>query len=977
MPLHLAYFPTEILVNIFKRVPALNIYLATHLCGDRLIKTKAVQGGVTSVHLAAQSLQKLGLKFLSDFRGLVRVSIDCIEHEGPLDLHELPSTIRELEIRGDCTHWLAARPHPEFCSVAPNMLFHENNLMPFNFKRHFHDLLHLRLQCRCDKLNRRLTTTIPMTLLIQCLLPPSLLTLSISHLAQIDPIFWGNLPSSLEITSLQSKLQTNWLERIIAAAPQVRFKHLQLLDLVTDPAFIRKIPSKSVSMRLNVMRPELLNDLVNLFPLASTDSSPPFEPQLTSVTTVRWDFSPDVRCTAGSLKFPPALNSIEDLNAYDAKWTNFNALPSGITALKAATDSNNALVLPSKLRSLELALFTAAEHLPQVVSSLPAFLTSADLALQSTPLRSSEISAALPRSLTFLKLRFPLNAEAELLDEPFFTSLPQTLTAVQINAPCKDATLIYVPKSITNLVLGRIEISGALYSTTETIFNYADIGYLRRLANGVFHYKAQISCDKDWNESFKRTPTYSVLKPVWLPTSITRMQIGSRAHYGRAKQWPAINLPNLTSLQIPTFSDFALQDCSTPSLTLLSICRNVYYDEFTFDFAYPTSITHLQYLNGATDANCFPRSLQPQIRILEVKDMRLISIQQLPHLLTADVRWAISGPHTSNDLLLAIPSTITSLTLRLTYPGSDIPQFKDFLAQLPHLTAINFKHPDWCMQESDLLSVPCRIQSVTCEAVSIIDPLSYLPFCEKTMDDNTFDFTRSVLGQLKHKFSFLHFETPRPAIFFPLKTNKHFKKMTENWPATLSRATFDHGVTFLPRFGRFLPRTSLTSLDVLGASGIAVTSAAHLPETLTELKICSRRFPLLHYKMLPRGIKTLHLKAGKFLNHHAHALPPTLQELTLEYTVLGERTLSLLPNTLEHLTLPSLRNLRYLYRGFASPLKTITTNLFLKVDFFQLPGSLEDLREINGLQRRSSPKDRFLKTLTADELLAYLSKVKP
>lgn len=975
MPLYLARFPIEILVNIFKRVPTLNIYLATYLCGNRLIKAKAHQGAVTSVHLAAQSLQKLGLKFLADFRGLVCVSIDCIELEGKLNLHELPPNIRELEIRGDCANWLAAKPHPEFCTVPSNMLFHENESMPFNFKRHFHDLRHLRLQCRCERLNRRLATTVPMTLLIQCLLPPSLRTLSISHLAQIDPIYWGNLKEPLEILNLHSKIQMNLLERIISVAPQVRFKHLQLLEPVSDPSLIQKIPAKTLSMRINNMTPELLSELVKLFPLPAAESSTCSNPQLTAVTTIKWSITPKERRTPGSVQFPPALNSIEDLNSYDAVWTNFNALPSGITKLKATTDSLGALVLPSKLKELELTLTSDAASLPIIVSSLPTSLTSAHFMLPKVPDWSPELSSAFPKSLTYLQLHISGAAVSCYLPASFFISLPQTLTGLQINAPCLDSTLVHVPKSITNLVLGRIEISGALYSSTETLFNYADIGYLRRLVNGAFHYKAQISCDKDWNESFKRTPTYSVLKPDWLPASLTRIQIGSSNGYGHVKQWPALNLPNLTALQIPTYFDFPLQNCTVPSLTLLSICKVVYYDNFIADKQYPTSITHLQYVLGAVSDDCIPDSLKPQIRIFEAKTLLLSTIRLMPLLESADIDWNISHDCDNESNIDLIPKTITSLTIRVTYLGIYTPELRCFLAKLPHVTSINIKSHTCCVPESDLLSIPTRIKSITCQAVSISDPLSYLPFPENTFDGDSFDFVRSVVPQLKLKFPFLHFGAT-PTVHFPLLSAQHIKKLTQNWPETLSKATFGGGIEVSPRFGRLLPRNSLTSLDLLGGSDINFASAPHLPPTLTELKICSRKFTLAHYKLLPRGLQTLHLKAGKFLDHHARSMPESLQNFTLEFSALGERSLSLLPCSLEHLALPSLRRFHHLYYGLPSNLKTISINLLLQVKFDLLPESLEDIRLWPTHIEKPTPKDEFLRKLTPNELLSYLQKVK-
>lgn len=881
--LPLASLPREVLVNVLDRLPALNLFLVTHLSGDRHLWSKVTKGGVTALRIEPKELMKLRPEYLADFGGLLSLSIDLAQEKTIPFLHELPHTITSLTIAGDCKHWLRTQPILEFGSDA---LSQSPYWQPFNFRRHLPHLAHLGLLCRCYALR----TAPAVAQLVKTLLPAGLQSLTMPHLAQLDPSVWAHLPQGITL-SLITAQSRNKIEAFLAAAPHVRFSHLKLKasrKAINDFNFFRTLPTPSISFYDREMTAPWLNSISAFF--ADTSSTTPHRPLLTSLSTEGWPAASTL-----SLTHPiSSLRSIQTEFNSPAHWPDLESLAPNLEQFRAPLDTTGGLVVHRKLTDLDINCMNFPAKFNDLFSALPTNLLILRLRPQFRWLDKHML--LLPHTLTELHLD---NGSATApLDQAFFQSLPPALTHLNIAGSAFDTDIQHAPLSLTKLGLNLLHVTGALLSAEDTEWSYGYNGALSRSSSGSFKFGRNLPLFQPAIEDMIVSALDAI--KLRLPPTLTHITLSQNISR-ESKPWAAQDLPHLTSLDlIDTAVLFLFRECRVPSLTHLS-ANYFNFGSRDQNIVFPKSITSLTAKPNSGDIEFMVSSFAPQIRILNTSDrvIRTLTLAIFLNLETLSLPWNkehFNPPGSKTKPIIA--ASLTSLTVNHYFRMSPEKAISYHFGHLPRLRSL---HIPTEIDEDEMDEIYAAMPNVAfqCRTLRIKHDSTLIPtsFDEARLE---IDFSSAVAEMAKIKWPLLKLEGNHKIEFFMYTSV--LERLRTIWPSNLTKLTFGRGIFLRPNFGKFLP-SSLKCLHVLDAEGVGSGTPWHLPASITDLSIRSYVFTTEGYKRLPRGLVTLRLFAGKFCAGHAKALPRTLTHLNITTRRLHATATRFVPEGLERFEL--------------------------------------------------------------------------
>lgn len=933
MPHLLAQLPDEVLECITQHIPALSTFSLSHLCGDRLLASKLCRGGVKSLHFKAFDLGKLDPKLLSTFNSLTHVSIDSTRTDTYLPLDILPSSLLELDIRGQCSQWLVAPVDPKFCNNHFNLRLLPCGKGPFNFQKHFPSLHHLHLDCPCPFYSYSYRPKMAL-LLLRCI-PSTLLTLSLSHLKEMPTVFWKHLPPGLVITEIKG-VSLSTLVSILAHAPStIRFKHMQLLDMPTLDQLLQ-IRSDTLELRIENLTRDNLTMLSEIQPTEPTKTvsgepatfsahSLPLVPRVISLRAQSWPRDARDKVNLAGLMIPPTVQSIGSRDVYPSPvdWSSLSSLPDSLKVLEFGTSVMDGAKYPKSLQELWVVPSLGKNDVNKFLSSLSCLshLTTLRIRINSWKTASN---AFLPPNLTYFGLQFDTGPGTFFLDETFFKTLPPRLTALTTLAASRDSILqTCVAPSLTALALGKLEITGAFVSASETCFNVQPVATLRRRSNGLFetaphtHYGHNPLNENSW--PWRHMSVIIEHKLIRLPPTLTRIRLDHTTPGIGA--WPALNLPHLTELAVSSVLDFCVWDCHVPSLTSLRLVYGIPQSEAKKVRKLPSSITHV-YVATLSNNQFFPVSLRSQLRIFELdSDYSAPKMEHFSRLETLVMHHPL--------VPIVLPPSLTKLSVSDSRVSAT-----HYSMELPKLTDLTLSRSAPPHTHNILLRLPSHLQALKCPFVEIEDWNEVIPFAGYMINDDSFDLLQAVVTHFKTKFPFLIIDSSSSNYRYPSLLDTHVNKIIELWPASITRIAFPSNVRLNGQIGKLLPKT-LLSLQVY--TGGEAAFPWHLPKSITELSTDTAHWCLSTFRQLPPGLTSLEISAAKFFPKHAKILPSGLRRLALSASKLGRKSLSYLPEGLESLDLTQTELLFFALPKTMADIRTINSDL---IDLTQLPKSL-------------------------------------
>lgn len=932
---HLERFPPDILSHITSHLPALNVYQLAICTGSRTLQRKFFNGGVTTITLKELSLRRLGLKFLNDLKGLRRASLHCSFYSDPLDLFDLPSNLSELCIVGYCSIWMGEKGGRKIFGSAPinaaNLHLYRNGGSIFPFKHLLPNLRSLDLFCESQ-------TCPPVTQeLVAHALPPCLTCLRLSHLEEASPaVIMASLPN-LSRVSCQSRCVVSIfrdlgfrearkprelpsLKLLAQALPSVMVDHLNITIPLPMPSQLPYIPKNAELVTIDLvpsvlalqekLSSDILLSLATLFPNPN-DTTPSNEHlpglPLLSLTTRSMGFSDSDMKNKDSIVWPASLQELTLLNLRQP-YADYSALPQRLKCLAMTGFLTKACVmsLPTSLTKLDFNVASTNHHIifPSALSLLPQSLTH----LRIDNFSVEPFVHLLPRGLKTLNAYSVSSA-----DERFWTGLPPGLTELSCfhQSVLHDTHIHLMPPSLTKIHFPTVELSGAYYATSS---HYANVKKLhisyranitRRLDGAVLLCSGEMA----WNETtLSASPLrLSSIQPkiATLPSSLTHLiwEIEPRPP-------KALTLPHLTRLEINDLSSFNWLS-TLPSLTHLVLLNASNWKpphSVNASPSPPPNLTRLTVKNCQYDDTFIPSLFRSKILIFE---------EHVPR-------------HSYNVPWKELPN-VTSLSYAQSTsssrPRHSLPSAATLFVNLASLRHLSVKDVNWCVSEEDMETIQKRRPNATleCASISISSLESYGSVLGTSGDSLSFGHAAGQMAM--SKFSFLKLldgYTVRIAKLTSLDTSALLASAGSN---TLTTLTVTQHIHLPHNFGRLLPRT-ISSLNVIAASGIHCGTPRTLPESLKVLHINSVTFTSDVYRDLPRGLETLILQNGKLRARHASALPPNLLNLSVSMERCGRDGIANLPRTITGLELDELSSGQIFHKGIPPNLRVLIVRCY-------------------------------------------------
>lgn len=1032
--LRLASFPTPILSGILDRLPALNLYQLIYLTGCSHLKARACRGGVTSISLGRMVLSRVDLKFLTDFQGLIRVSIDFFRCDPSLEvLSKLPPTLLYLQISGPCSYWLNTPVSRDFAEHPNNLGFCFEGRSAFNFKRQFPVLEHLMLNC-CPIPNRTCTAMgekrIRMALLVSCLLPNTLVSMEASHLDHAIPSPWPSFEHlkilAYDTSPLEDAFPSNLSKAVSSHASDFALSQISIfIEAEQDPIIL---PSKTqyaiVRLKGFIARPSepYVPRFLGCF---SPTRVSPYDPSGSDTPTYdRATDKIDASCaeihtrpllrqlflqvgnffasspTLSSWQWPASLQevTIHSPNLFG----DYSVFPRNLRLLRVTgtLTSANVLTLPPRLTALFLTApatlgmqnaYTTAKDLTQ----LPESLVTAGF----TDSLVTQYVGSLPRGLTSLNL--DVEQYKGHVPAQFWSNLPPRLTSLYCSGQLIDTYLALVPKSIAYASFGAVVLTGK-YCQNSPYYAQATKLYFpgnlpgTRLEDGTFLFDDRTPGEitdpylnktvvpavsgpalGSWSDDMQLRREQWVPSQIrysgfeTLPVSLTDLRIDMARQF-LANPQPILDLPNLTQLQIADFKAYP-SGSPLPALTHLILNNQVDVLYTNGLDKFPASLTRLSFEmhQQRQHPHFIPDALAPQLLELKfggystalpdtLKSLQMLSCNQYSML---DVVKVVS----------TWPKTVTSLRLESLQRLVALYNVGSLMRELPHLRSLDLG-TGWEVSEHDLMEMAkLSYTSLECCFLVLHSLEEYTTLIQEAISEGSAKFNLIAAQAVQRKFPFLKLDKKIPVLRHTqevtrLILTRMLEPLLEN---TLTSLTIGEGVTLWPKFGLCLPK-SLLALNVIGASGVNSGSPKRPPSSLTELHIDATKVIWPGYKELPRGIKTLVLKNGRFTHNHARSLPPQLHSLTLQGYSLKVSAMENLPETIEILKLTQFEEEGLLYRGLPPLLTELHCGFSELPRFKDMPNTIT--RYIGGFYTTRRKMDQIV-SLTPERMKETMESV--
>lgn len=869
----LSRFPLEVLCNVTGNLLASEVFSLLYLSGDRLLATKLIQGGVRYIHFDTPACLNIGFKFLADFKGLVAVSIDYSDVK-VLNLDDIPDTIRDLRVKAMASIWLQMPASPSLSNDPKYRLLICDGLAPYDFRR-FKNLKILYLKTTTSRwLDWRRDC------LIARLLPATLERFSISGLAYTQPIYFKNLPSGLKIDFIDESASGEWISEVIKCAPQIHFDHLIAHSF--DP-ILAAAPAHTLSIVIHDLALHDLPRFAVLFPQtgfptanSATTTSDKRPPYLVSIRAREWSWDPHKDKELKNMKWPESLHTIEDGSNNGRNLPLEGNMPPHLTRLEYRLDGNAPLTIPETVTSLKLRPHLQ-RPLEQDILTLPRSLTTLSIGRGVTWLH--RFSSLLPGSLKHLALDCMMSP----LNDEFFTNLPPVIETIMVDTECNDKLLAHLPKSVKKFEPRSLYLTGAipLLNNSDKL-TISSIGFLNCFPSD----KLSFSIVESSKGSTRHLSTLA-FDGVPLPSNLTHLQIHFNLSNKSFKE--PIYLPHLTRLDLKAMDRWNWESSTMPSLTRLHIAT----ESKVKTISCPPSITHLVLKGPETRPGDMhiPNSLLRTLRILETSSLpNAPTLLKLRSLQTFSLTSYLPEHHPE----VAFPPSLTSLSFPNHAPT--LGSLQDAMGKLPLLRHLNIHH---VYKHISIASLPAEcLETFTCSHLQVDDLEPYLNPELGTIEGDTLNLADFTTQRLQKISPFL--KLSQPQWIAATVTHSSMRALSSLWTSNLTTITFGSGITLWSRFGKLLPPT-LTSLDVLRASGITNATPWHLPSSITDLKIHTGTFPSCAYQSLPRGLISLQFETQALLNRHVQALPPNLQKLNLKTRIIGLKALTHLPSSITHL----------------------------------------------------------------------------
>lgn len=638
-----ALWPETIWAEITSRLTPRDTFILTAVVGDKTLRHKLINGGVTTMSYKSSSAEKIVISLLPHFRALYRLSMEASPYSPDFNLRLLPPTLRELSIRAHCSTWLDAKcDDSTFLEDPRNAWYHTDGKCAFEFHTHLPNLDHLHLECThaepAHKTDPKLNVFGRILMLgVRCL-PAKLKSLALSHLTLIYVQLWKYLNiQSLDRLELLDVANPDFLELVRQHAPWAPLLHATLstsaksLQGFTFPKNIRAITLRGWQEELSFGGPftEYFGDLSllkDLFPLsssaqtdtnASKNSSTPFPTLDTLVvgydsTTMNSQVFLPARKTLWIISYGPTDASISIETSFSTLTELRCDVPVAEETLVALTNlttlsyqSGTASITKSFFDSLSPTLKTlelvAAGFVEEISGWLPRGLTSYSQRI----VKPSEMPTG--RGVAVIVIKRELN----FLSPKFFKSLPPNLTSLSSpDNACED--FVYsssAPKSLKYLNLSTIYFTGRSLEQGRRYFDQRNEFSAPPYRPGHDSpYKGPLEKSEAWVQRFllsKDQPIvgnspchYSMgLRIQALPSSLTTLKLGdaSSSHY---TQTVILDMPHLTRMSLAHWHHWNWRS-NTPSLTRLSVRDCDYTPHFQRE--YPE--------DDSSSANLFPPSL--------------------------------------------------------------------------------------------------------------------------------------------------------------------------------------------------------------------------------------------------------------------------------------------------------------------------------------------------------------------------------
>lgn len=905
MPLSLAFFPAEILSNIFARLSASQSYPLIFVSGDRLLKDKSLRRGLLSLPLADYCLKRGLLKEVANFTCLVRLSIAGIEYSKPLELHLLPSTLLHLDVHSCCQHWLASETDPAHVHELAYVTLGSSRI--FNFKRHFHKLQHLVLACHNHTETRTLVHDNSM--LVLRLLPDTLETLFLSHLSEVHPRLWVNLPRGLKITEMNEWVTNKFVESVALHAPHV---HIGSLPLYEDPRAISTVthyPFASASLFIgDVHTPtsELDARLLGLSSLFSS-ATPSSEYPPASITALRGRGWPSVsevlKVKPESVKWPSTLLVLDDIAFTQPSWIQSNCFPSTLTELQIGLKPQlGPISFPPKLTSLVLSYDINDSDPRKLFEALPHTLVTFKVHLTSTKWEDEWLTS-LPRARL---ITFDLKCTSEMnITDQFVALLPKSIGYFMTSGVCVDTALPVFVKRLVEFLPSAVDFTGALIRPDATYFDFSLTSCWKRYDD------CSLSHDLHEHPSGPKLR----FRILTLPSTLTHLKISSIDP--TLSKFENLTIPSLTKIELPKTTSIFWSFWTLPSLTSLVLLSGTEPSHAPTGF--PSTITHLRCetsMTGSRDYATIPAFLHPHVKVLSSNGVFHFQIIP-PSVHTLEMKELARWPNESTSLVDLKLFNYNDSFNRLIHFKSIFPNLRKF-STLPT--------GDWHLKYADLIA-DRDMELIECRTVSQA-PLDLTDdhIIQEQIESGSVDIAAVVALQLRSKFSYLKLPPDARACGVPLAM-VDFKHLQDLWSnSNVTSLILSSVVITIGKFGKFLPST-LTHLELLDVLGLDSGTTKHFPRGITELKMRHHYLSRDAYRWLPVGLISLSLDVDVFNRYHASALPSGLQSLTLKYTKSQPRTLSHLPHSLTRLEIDSQVLPQYLSYGLPSSLLLLKLNL--------------------------------------------------